>query len=244
MSIIIEPISCFETNYVWLIYDESHKTAVVVDPGDATTVLQVLEEKKLSLKTILITHFHNDHIGGIEELKSKFHCEVFAPQKEAAHISNVDKFLQEGDTVSLLNNIVKAQVLETPGHTLGSICYYIPDLKVIFTGDTLFSLGCGRLFEGSPAMMYQSLNRLATLPDETMVYCAHEYTLDNGRFAISVFPNYQPLKNRLEQVKQLRQNHLPTLPISLGEEKKTNPFLLATNVSEFTDYRKAKDHFV
>lgn len=242
MSIIIEPIPCFETNYVWLIYDEVYKNAVVVDPGDAKSVLQVLEEKQLSLKTILITHFHNDHIGGIGELKSTFQCEVVAPEKEAAHIPDVDRFLHEGDYVSL-GNIGKAEVLETPGHTLGSICYYLSDLKVVFTGDTLFSLGCGRLFEGSPAMMYHSLNRLATLPDETMVYCAHEYTLDNGRFATSVLPNYQPLKNRLEQVKQLRQNHLPTLPVSLGEEKKTNPFLLAKNVTEFTDYRKAKDHF-
>lgn len=242
MSVIIESIPCFDTNYVWLIYDEVHKNAVVVDPGDVVPVLQVLEEKQLSLKTILITHFHNDHIGGIAELKSNFKCEVCAPEKEAAHIPNVDRFLCEGDSVSL-GNIGVAQVLETPGHTLGSICYYIPDLKAVFTGDTLFSLGCGRLFEGSPAMMYQSLNRLATLPDDTMIYCAHEYTSDNGRFATSVLPNYQPLKNRLEIVKQLRQDNLPTLPVSLGEEKKTNPFLLAKNVIEFTDYRKAKDHF-
>lgn len=243
MSIIIEPISCFETNYVWLIYDDAHKTAVVVDPGDAKPVLQVLKEKKLSLKTILITHFHSDHIGAISELKSNFQCKVFAPEKEANKIPNVDEFLQEGDLVAL-EDIGTAKILETPGHTLGSICYYISDLKVVFTGDTLFSLGCGRLFEGSPADMYHSLNKLAALPDETMVYCAHEYTADNGRFATSVFPNYQPLKNRLEQVKQLRQNHLPTLPVSLGEEKRTNPFLLAKNVTEFTDFRTAKDHFV
>lgn len=243
MSIIIEPISCFETNYVWLIYDDAHKTAVVVDPGDAKPVLQVLKEKKLSLKTILITHFHSDHIGAIAELKSNFQCKVFAPEKEANKIPNVDEFLQEGDLVAL-KDIGTAKILETPGHTLGSICYYISDLKVVFTGDTLFSLGCGRLFEGSPADMYHSLNKLAALPDETMVYCAHEYTADNGRFATSVFPNYQPLKNRLEQVKQLRQNHLPTLPVSLGEEKRTNPFLLAKNITEFTDFRTAKDHFV
>lgn len=243
MSIIIEPISCFETNYVWLIYDDAHKTAVVVDPGDAKPVLQVLKEKKLSLKTILITHFHSDHIGAIAELKSNFQCKVFAPEKEDNKIPNVDEFLQEGDLVAL-EDIGTAKILETPGHTLGSICYYISDLKVVFTGDTLFSLGCGRLFEGSPADMYHSLNKLAALPDETMVYCAHEYTADNGRFATSVFPNYQPLKNRLEQVKQLRQNHLPTLPVSLGEEKRTNPFLLAKNITEFTDFRTAKDHFV
>lgn len=243
MSIIIEPISSFETNYVWLIYDDADKTAVVVDPGDAKPVLQVLKEKKLSLKTILITHFHSDHIGAITELKSNFQCKVFAPKKEANKIPNVDEFLHEGDLVTL-EGIGTAKVLETPGHTLGSICYYISDLKVVFTGDTLFSLGCGRLFEGSPADMYHSLNKLAALPDETMVYCAHEYTADNGRFATSVFPNYQPLKNRLEQVKQLRQNHLPTLPVSLGEEKRTNPFLLAKNVTEFTDFRTAKDHFV
>lgn len=243
MSIIIEPISCFETNYVWLIYDDADKTAVVVDPGDAKPVLQVLKEKKLSLKTILITHFHSDHIGAIAELKSNFQCKVFAPEKEANKIPNVDEFLHEGDLVTL-EGIGTAKVLETPGHTLGSICYYISNLKVVFTGDTLFSLGCGRLFEGSPADMYHSLNKLAALPDETMVYCAHEYTADNGRFATSVFPNYQPLKNRLEQVKQLRQNHLPTLPVSLGEEKRTNPFLLAKNITEFTDFRTAKDHFV
>lgn len=243
MSVIIEPISFFESNYAWLMIDEKSKNAVIVDPGDAQPILQFLEERQLTLKAILITHFHSDHIGGITELKNNFKCKVYAPLKESDKIPDIDQTVQEGDVIAL-EGIGSVQVLETPGHTSGSICYYIPHLKLIFTGDTLFSLGCGRLFEGTPAQMYSSLSKIAALPEETLVYCAHEYTADNGRFALSIFPNYQPLKNRLETVKQLRDAGLPTLPVSLVEEKRTNPFLLAKNVVEFTDFRKAKDHFV
>lgn len=243
MSVIIEPISFFESNYAWLMVDEKSKNAVIVDPGDIQPILQFLEERQLTLKAILITHFHSDHIGGITELKNNFKCKVYAPLKESDKIPDIDQTVQEGDVIAL-EGIGSVQVLETPGHTSGSICYYIPHLKLIFTGDTLFSLGCGRLFEGTPAQMYSSLSKIAALPEETLVYCAHEYTADNGRFALSIFPNYQPLKNRLETVKQLRDAGLPTLPVSLVEEKRTNPFLLAKNVVEFTDFRKAKDHFV
>lgn len=243
MSVIIEPISFFESNYAWLMVDEKSKNAVIVDPGDIQPILQFLEERQLTLKAILITHFHSDHIGGITELKNKFKCKVYAPLKEVDKIPGVDQTVQEGDVIAL-EDIGNVQVLETPGHTLGSICYYIPHLKLVFTGDTLFSLGCGRLFEGTPAQMYSSLSKISALPEDTLVYCAHEYTTDNGRFALSIFPNYQPLKNRLDDVKQLRGAGLPTLPVSLAEEKRTNPFLLAKNIVELTDFRKAKDHFV
>ncbi|MDI2112351.1 hydroxyacylglutathione hydrolase [Commensalibacter nepenthis] len=243
MSIIIEPISFYESNYAWLMIDEKSKKAIVVDPGDANPVLKFLQERDLSLQAILITHFHDDHIGGIAALKDKYHCKIYAPLKEVSKIPNVDRTVQDGDVISL-DGIDDIRVIETPGHTLGSICYYIPDLKVIFTGDTLFSMGCGRLFEGSPQQMYHSLAKLVNLPEDTLVYCAHEYTADNGRFATSVISENIALKNRVEKVKQLRSQYLPTLPISLLEEKKTNPFLLAKNVDEFTMFRKAKDHFV
>lgn len=243
MTVTIEPIPFFESNYAWLMVDEKSKNGVIVDPGDAKPILQFLDERQISLKTILVTHFHSDHIDGILELKKRFGCKVYAPLKEADKIPGIDQTVREGDIISL-EGMGDAQVIETPGHTLGSICYYIADLKLVFTGDTLFSLGCGRLFEGTPAQMFNSLSKIAALPEDINVYCAHEYTVDNGRFALSVFPNYQPLKNRLEDVKQLRGQHLPTLPVLLSEEKRTNPFLLAKNIIEFTDFRKGKDHFV
>lgn len=243
MSVIIEPIPFSESNYAWLMLDENSKSAVIVDPGDAKPILQFLETNQISLKLILITHFHSDHIGGITELKNDFGCKVYAPLKESSKIPDIDQTVQDGDSISL-ENIGDVQIIETPGHTLGSICYYIPDLKIVFTGDTLFSLGCGRLFEGTPSQMFDSLSKISSLPEDTMVYCAHEYTVDNARFALSVFPNYQPLKNRIEEVKKMRGQHLPTLPVLLSEEKRTNPFLLAQNVGEFTDFRIAKDHFV
>lgn len=243
MTVTIEPIPFFESNYAWLMIDEKSKNAVIVDPGDAKPILQFLKERRISLKAILITHFHSDHINGITELKNIFECKVYAPLKEADKIPDIDQTVHEGDIISL-EGIGDVQVIETPGHTLGSICYYISDLKLIFTGDTLFSLGCGRLFEGTPAQMFNSLNKIAALPEDINVYCGHEYTVDNGRFALSVFPNYQPLRNRLENVKQLREQRLPTLPVLLSEEKRTNPFLLAKNITEFTDFRRGKDHFV
>ncbi|CAI3924641.1 Glyoxylase or a related metal-dependent hydrolase [Commensalibacter communis] len=242
MSIIIEPISFYESNYAWIMIDEKSKNAIVVDPGDAKPVLKYLEEKQLSLQAILITHFHDDHIGGIAELKSKYSCKIYAPLKEINKIPNIDQTVKDGDIISL-EAMGQAEIIETPGHTLGSICYYLPNLKVIFTGDTMFSMGCGRLFEGTPQQMYNSFGKLKNLPEDTLVYCAHEYTADNGRFAISVIPESIALKNRVEQVKKLRSQYLPTLPISLLDEKRTNPFLLAKNVDEFTAFRKAKDHF-
>lgn len=241
MSVTIEPIPFFETNYTWLLYEEETKNALLVDPGDFTPIDSIIKDKHLNLQSLLITHHHSDHTGGLRQFKETYSCQVFAPMKERDRISEATHYVQDMEQISI--GFAQFIVINTPGHTLGSICYYDANLKILFTGDTLFSLGCGRLFEGSPDQMFQSLQRIKSLPDDTLVYPAHEYTEDNGRFALSLAPNNLALQKRFEQVKQLRDAHKPTLPVLLETEKKLNPFLLAAIVEEFTRYRKAKDQF-
>lgn len=243
MSIIIEPIPFYETNYAWLVVGKTNK-AIVIDPGDANPIMKTLNEKKLLLQVILITHFHNDHIGGVRTLKNTFGCQVIGPLKEADKIGVLDVKVGDKDLLDFDGlGLGQAEVICTPGHTLGSICYYLPKFRMLFTGDTLFSLGCGRLFEGTYLQMFNSLQKLASYPDDTNIYCAHEYTLDNGRFAETLPTRNDLLKERMAEVIYERQNNRPTLPISLSVEKQTNPFLMAKTLKLFTALRKAKDHF-
>jgi len=215
----IIPISAYDDNYIWLIRNEHY--AAVVDPGDADPVLKYLNQEGLQLTAILITHHHADHVGGNADLLAQFDVPVYGPSHE--RIDMMTHPLSEGDEVHLPLLELRFKVLDIPGHTSGHIGYY--GANSLFCGDTLFGCGCGRLFEGTPAQMHASLDKLAHLPDETRVYCAHEYTLSNIRFAKAVEPDNAALLNREVLDQQARANNLPTLPSTIGLEKATNPYL-------------------
>jgi hydroxyacylglutathione hydrolase len=210
-------IPAFNDNYIWLLVRDGR--AAVVDPGDATPVIARLEALQLQLETVLVTHHHADHQGGVAELIERWHPRVFGPEQES--ITGCSDPLSGGEKITVLGQTV--EVIPVGGHTRGHIAYYVPG--AVFCGDTLFGAGCGRLFEGTPAQMCASLARLAALPDETKIYCAHEYTETNLRFALAVEPQSAALRERAERVARMRAAGLPTIPSTLREEKETNPFL-------------------
>jgi len=214
-------VPAFADNYLWLIHDGTH--AAAVDPGDATPILDTLAEYRLSLSAILLTHHHADHVGGVPQLLQRFPAPVFGPRKEG--IAQVTDPLSEGDRVVLPELDLTLRVFDVPGHTRGHIAYFAPSRNWLFCGDTLFAGGCGRLFEGTPAQMAQSLGKLAALPDNTQVYCAHEYTLSNLNFANAVEPNNIALQNRIKNEQAKRDRGEATVPSTIGLEKATNPFL-------------------
>lgn len=214
------PIPAFRDNYIWLLRREEH--AVVVDPGDAAPVLAYLDAHGLALDAILVTHHHNDHIGGIDALLAR-HAAAAVYASAHEHYQFKHQAVREGDEITLRGLQSTFQVMETPGHTLGHIVYY--GANHLFCGDTLFSCGCGRLFDGTCQQLFQSLNRIANLPGPTLVYCTHEYTLQNCRFALSVDPSNLALQQRYQQVLSLDAQHRPTLPSTIAQELATNPFL-------------------
>ncbi|MEI8028728.1 MAG: hydroxyacylglutathione hydrolase [Comamonadaceae bacterium] len=216
------PIPAFADNYIWLLHDEQR--ALVVDPGDANTVLDALQRWRVQLEAILVTHHHADHTGGVDALRRATGAKVFGPAQEA--IPEPLSRLNDGDQLQTLGLTFK--VIDVPGHTAGHIAYYCADMDgapLLFCGDTLFSGGCGRLFEGSPAQMLTSLNTLASLPDATRVCCAHEYTMSNLKFACAVDPANQALASYTAAAQALRENQQPTLPSSILLERQINPFL-------------------
>ena len=216
------PIPAFTDNYLWLLHDG--QSALVVDPGDAAPVQRILTELKLKLDTILITHHHADHTGGVDELRHATGAKVYGPAAEK--IPKPYIALKQGDTATALG--LDFQIIDVPGHTAGHIAFYTPDANnkpLLFCGDTLFSGGCGRLFEGTPAQMLASLDKLAALPGNTVVCCTHEYTLSNLRFAVVVDPSNAELTRYQAQCIELRARHQPTLPTSMAQELLINPFL-------------------
>jgi hydroxyacylglutathione hydrolase len=217
----LKALPAFSDNYIWLW--QQGDQAVVVDPGDAQVVLEALQTHHLKLAAILVTHHHPDHTGGLQKLYEHTHCEVFAPRCEPPNVPHhsVDRDSQ----IYLLGQHVN--VLDIPGHTAGHVAYWLSDLKdpILFCGDTLFSGGCGRIFEGTPAQMLDSLNLLNQLPANTKVCCAHEYTLSNLKFASAVEPDNQAVKNHTAECERLRSLGLPTLPSTLALERQINPFL-------------------
>ncbi|MGR8941858.1 MAG: hydroxyacylglutathione hydrolase [Gammaproteobacteria bacterium] len=210
-------------NYIYLIHDPASGDTAAVDPAEARPVLDVLAAKGWKLTSVLNTHHHWDHVGGNLELQQHTGCQVIAPAADRHRIPGIDRGVSEGDTVMLGTH--GARVLCTPGHTLGHVAYHFKDDNLLFCGDTLFVMGCGRLFEGTAEQLWHSLQRLKALPADTLIYCTHEYTQNNGRFALTVEPDNQALQDKMRRVAALRANNQPTVPSTLAEELATNPFL-------------------
>lgn len=225
MAAEIRVFPCLTDNFGYLIHDPATKATASIDAPEAAPVIKALEQEGWTLTDILVTHHHGDHVGGIAELKKKYKCRVVAPHDKKARIADVDERVQEGDTVTVGN--LKARVLDTPGHTLDHISYVFDADKALFAADTLFSIGCGRVFEGDYPMMWDSLVKLRKLPDDFNLYCGHEYTASNVKFAQSIEPDNAALKARADEVAKLRAANKPTIPVTLGEEKKANTFLRA-----------------
>jgi hydroxyacylglutathione hydrolase len=251
----IERLPCRTDNYVWLLREPRTGSVAVVDPADAEPVLARLAARGARLDFILNTHHHGDHVGGNLALKARFGCTVVGPLADRDRIPGIDVALGEGDRFAF--GALEARVFDVPGHTRGHIAFWFEAARALFCGDTLFALGCGRLFEGSPAQMWESLSKLRALPDETQVYCAHEYTQANARFALTADPANAALKARTASVDAARAKGEATVPSLLGEEKRTNPFLRADDpalaraaglpgaspVDVFAAVRAAKDRF-
>ena len=252
----IEIIKALSDNYIYVLHNPINKQTAVIDPGEAQPVIDLLEKKNWNLSHIFNTHHHDDHIAGNQKLIDKYSCKLIAPKYDENKIPNCDHYVLDEDEIDIIGH--KANVLYTPGHTMGHICYYIESLKILFSGDTLFRLGCGRLFEGTFEQMKTSLDKILNLPDDTLVYCGHEYTMSNAKFCKSlVYNNVEDLDASILEITNLRNQREPTIPFLLGQDKILNPFLryndinfkVANNVQKlnstetFKHFRKLKDSY-
>lgn len=234
-------IPALSDNYIWLVHEPDSGETTVVDPAVADPVLEEAKRRGWCITQIWNTHWHPDHTGGNAAIKDATGAFVTAPAAEAARIPTMDRGVREGDQVTL--GAIEADVIEVPAHTAGHIAYHLPEERTVFVGDTMFAMGCGRLFEGTAEQMYANLQRLAALPPDTRVYCAHEYTASNGRFALTVEPENQALVSRMAAVDRARAAGEATVPTTIALERETNPFVRATNVEEFAQRRHGKDNF-
>ena len=237
----IVAVPAFADNYLWLVHDRDSGQTAVVDPGDATPVLAAAAQRGWRIGQVWNTHWHPDHTGGNGAVVGATGARLSAPAAEAGKIAAIDVPLHEGDEVRLGDHV--GEVWEVPGHTLGHIALVFRKAGVAFVGDTMFAMGCGRLFEGTPEQMHGSLQRLAALPEATVVYCAHEYTLSNARFAAHLHPDDPAIAARLSDVTTLREAGRATVPTTIALEKATNPFLRASDPAAFAQLRAAKDRF-
>ena len=228
-------------NYVWLLHDPASGETVVVDPAEAPPILAALAERGWTLTAIWNTHWHGDHTGGNAGLKEATGVAVFAPAAEAGKIPTLDHGLAEGDTLRIGDHV--ATVLEVPAHTAGHIAFHFADDALLFSGDMLFAMGAGRLFEGTAAQMYAAMRRFEALPDATQVFCGHEYTQSNGRYALAAEPDNAAVAERMVEVDRLRAAGAPTVPTTIALERATNPFLRASSPEELATRRQAKDSF-
>ena len=239
MPLEIVRIPVLSDNYIWLVHEPVSGETMVVDPAVAAPVLAEADARGWKITQIWNTHWHPDHTGGNAEIKAATACVITGPAAETARIPTLDVQVAEGDTVMLGD--VEAQVLDVPAHTAGHIAFHFPDDHAAFVGDTLFAMGCGRLFEGTADQMFDNMRKLEALGDDTQVYCAHEYTLSNGRFALSVEPDNAALVERMAMVTDMRERGEPTVPTSIALERATNPFMRAGSVAELAERRLAKD---
>lgn len=238
-SLDIVRIPVLSDNYVWLVHDPESRATMAVDPAVAEPVLEVAKARGWTITDIWNTHWHPDHTGGNAAIKEATGCTITGPAAEFARIPTLDVQVKGGDTVRLGAHVV--EVWDVPAHTAGHIAYHFADDAAIFVGDTMFAMGCGRLFEGTAEQMFANMQRLATLDDATRVYCAHEYTLSNARFAVTVDPDNAELADRLATIESARAAGEPTVPTSIGAERATNPFLRAPNAAELGRIRALKD---
>ena len=242
MTVTAQPVPILSDNYAWLLRDSGTGAVAIVDPADAKPIIAALEQAGGRLDLILLTHHHSDHIAGVDEVRARFAgAKVVGAAADAHRLPKLDQSVREGDTVAFGN--ASARVIDTPGHTRGQINYFIADGEILLSGDTLFSLGCGRLIEGTADEMFASLRKLAALPGGTKVCCGHEYTESNARFALSVAPDNAALKARTEQAHQQRAAGQPTVPSTMASELEANPFLRAPDIATFADLRAKKDRF-
>jgi hydroxyacylglutathione hydrolase len=232
---------CLSDNYGVLVHCPDSGATASIDAPEAAAVEKALGETGWTLTHILITHHHHDHVGGVAELKRKWNCEVIGNADEPHGLPGLTGTVTPGGTYDFAGH--QARIIATPGHTLGHITWHFADDRVAFAGDALFTLGCGRVFEGTMEQMWSSMQKLAALPPETVVYCGHEYTLSNGRFALSVEPDNAALKARMKEIEALRAAGKPTVPTTVAQELETNPFLRAGSAQRFAEVRKAKDNF-
>lgn len=255
MALQIEQFMCRSDNFGVLIHDPESGATASIDAPEEGPVLETLKRKGWTLTHIFVTHHHHDHVEANEALKRAFGAEITGPAFEADRIPGIERQVSGGDSFSFGSDIV--EVIDTPGHTAGHVCYYLPRSGVVFTADTLFALGCGRLFERGPEVMLSSLKKLAALPPQTVVYCGHEYTQANARFAVTVDPDNKALADRAREIDALRAEGRPTLPTTIGRELETNPFLRwsdpairahlgmqsASDAEVLAEIRKRKDNF-
>ncbi len=237
----VEIIPCLQDNYSYLIIDESNKTASVVDPSEAKPIINFIEKENINLKYILNTHHHYDHIGGNKDLKKIYNSVVIGYKDDASRIPGIDILLKNNQIWKADN--FEAKIIHIPGHTTGHISFYFFKEKLIFTGDTLFSLGCGKIFEGTYQDMFESLNQIKKLPQDTKIYCGHEYTLQNSKFCIKHDPENLNLKKKIVEIKKKLENNIPTIPSTLKDENECNIFLRAKDVESFSKLRDLKDNF-
>ena len=240
-NIKIEIIPCLQDNYSYLIIDENKNDACVVDPSEAKPIINFIEKENINLKYILNTHHHFDHIGGNIELKEKYNSIVVGYKYDAKRIPEINVLVEDNQIWKEDN--FEAKIIHIPGHTTGHIAFYFFNEKILFTGDTLFSLGCGKIFEGTYKEMFESLSKIKNLPEDTKIYCGHEYTLQNSKFCIKHDPQNQDLQNKIIKINEKLKNNVPTIPSILKDEKECNIFLRAKNVESFSKLRDLKDNF-
>jgi len=237
----IQIIPCLQDNYSYLIINEENNTACVIDPSEADPIIKYLENNEIKLKFILNTHHHYDHVGGNKKLKEKYGASVAGYSGDKQRIPEIDILLSDQETWIYEN--FEAKIIYIPGHTLGHICFYFYKEESVFTGDTLFSLGCGRVFEGTYSQMFDSLMKLKKLPQNTKVYCGHEYTKKNSSFCIAHDPSNKNLKAKINDINIKLNNGVPTIPSTIKDELECNIFLRSSNVDAFSKLRDLKDNF-
>jgi len=237
----IKIIPCLQDNYSYIVIDSKNKSTCVIDPSESGPIINYLEKNNLKLDYILNTHHHYDHVGGNSELKKYYKAKIVGYGNDHKRIPEIDILLKNKEIWKYKN--FEAKIIHIPGHTTGHICFYFYKDKIAFTGDTLFSLGCGKIFEGTYSQMFSSLNKLKELPLDTKIYCGHEYTLQNSKFCLLNDPNNENLKIKITEIKKKLDNNLPTIPSTIKEELECNIFLRSNNLKAFSKLRDLKDNF-